>query len=75
MDLGSHPDTYLKPKATEQLIVRELRPSGNWRLRVPWSYGVRARIHLALRKFPYSKLPGRWSVAPEYYASSGPVTE
>jgi hypothetical protein len=72
MEMG-HPDIYLKPKAAEQLIVRQMPPSGEWRLRVPWSSGVRARIHLALRRFPYSKLPGRWSVAPEYYATSDTV--
>ena len=66
-------DSYLKPGQTEQLLIREI-PSGNeWRLRVPWSTGVRARVALALRK--HSKLPQFLRVAPEYYAYSDSVTK
>jgi hypothetical protein len=70
-----HPDIYLKPKATEQVTLRIVPASGEWRLRVPWSSGFRVRIHSALHKFPFSKLPGRLSVAPVYYATTDTVRE
>jgi len=70
-----HPEIYLKPKATEQVTLQKVPASGGWRLRVPWSSGVRVRIHSALHNFPYSKLPGRLSVAPVYYAASDTVKE
>ena len=70
-----HSEIYLKPKATEQVTLRKVPANGEWRLRVPWSSGVRVRIHLAVHKFPYSKLPGRLSVAPVYYATSETVKE
>ena len=62
-----HPDIYLKPKATEQVTLRIVPANGEWRLRVPWSS--------ALHNFPYSKLPGRLSVPPVYYATSDTVKE
>ena len=69
------PEIYLKPKATERVTLQIGSPNGEWRLRVPWSSGVRVRIDLALHKFPYSKLLGRFGVAPVYYATSDTVKE
>jgi len=66
-----HPDIYLKPKATEQVTLRipqgYVPANGEWRLRVPWSP--------ALHNFSHSKLPGRLSVPPVYYATSDTVKE
>jgi hypothetical protein len=70
-----HPDIYLKPKATEQVTLQIVPANGEWRLRVPWSSGVRVRIQLALHRFPYRKLLGRLGVAPVYYATSDTVKE
>jgi len=67
------PDIYLKPGQTELLLIQETPPGREWRLRVPWSTGVRARVALALRK--HSKLPQFLRVAPEYYAYSDSVTK
>ncbi|MBI1178309.1 hypothetical protein GC207_12810 [bacterium] len=70
-----HQEMYLKPKATERVTLRIQPASGEWRLRVPWSSGVRARIHSTLQKFPYWRLPERLSVAPVYYATGDKVKE
>lgn len=70
-----HQEIYLKPKATEQVTLQIVPANGEWRLRVPWSSGVRGRIYSVLDLFPYSKVPGRLSVAPVYYATSDTVKE
>ena len=66
-------DSLLKPGQAEQLIVGDDPPSVGWRLRVPWAWGTRARIALALRA--YSFVPNRLkaAAAQEYYAHSDPV--
>ena len=71
----AHPDIYLKPKATEQVNLEIERPNGEWRLRVPWSSGVRVRMQLALKKVPYFKLLERLRTVPVYYASSATIME
>jgi hypothetical protein len=70
-----HQEIDLKPKATEQVTLRIEPANSQCRLRVPWSSSVRVRVHSALNKFPYSKLPGRLSIAPVYYATSDTVKE
>ena len=66
-------DRYFKPKESEQLIIRDALPGREWRLRVPWSTGVRANVALAVRK--HSRLPQFLRIAPEYYAFSDSVVQ
>ena len=61
-------DSFLKPGQTERLMITETPASDEWRLRIPWSWGIRARFAIAARR--YSFLPWRLRVAPEYYAYS-----
>ncbi len=68
-----HPEICLKPGATEHVNLQIEPPNGEWRLRVPWSSGVRVRIQLALRSFQHSRLLGRLRAAPVYYASSDTI--
>jgi|SRR5581483_7476547 len=68
-----HPDIYLKPKTTERVTLRIAPPNGEWRMRVPWSSGVRVRIQEAVARFPYSRLLRRLGLARVYYATSNPV--
>ncbi len=73
------PDRYLRPKETERLFILETPPRWEWRLRVPWSTGIRARIiaHVGRKqsKMPLFLRRQLWRICPEYYASSDSVTQ
>jgi len=72
------PDRYLGAHEAEQLFIVETPPGPEWRLRVPWSSGKRARIIDAARKLskraPFLRAQ-LWRVASEYYACSDRVTQ
>jgi hypothetical protein len=65
------PDRFLKPGQAERLMITETPAGDEWRLRIPWSWGIRARVAVAARG--YSFLPGWIRVAPNFYACSDPV--
>ena len=66
-------DSFLKPGQAERLMITETPASDEWRLRIPWSWGVRARFAIAARRYPF--LPWRLRVAPNSYAYSDPVRD
>jgi len=66
-------DSFLKPGQTERLMITETPASDEWRLRIPWSWGIRARFAIAARRYPF--LPWRLRVAPNFYAYSDPVRD
>ena len=66
-------DNFLKPGQAEQLIVADVLPATEWRLRVPWCWGIRARIALALRGHSFVPNRLRAAATQEYYAHSDPV--
>jgi hypothetical protein len=69
MAAGPIMDSYLKPGGSEQLWIKGTPAFGGaWRLRIPWSVGVRAKLALTFRD--YRKLPQYLRLAPEYYACS-----
>ena len=70
---SSIPECYLRPGETEVLLVQEPPPAKPWRLRVPWSKGLRAKICSVFRRYSY--LPLFLRAAPEYYACSEPISD
>ena len=66
-------DNFLKPGQAERLIIGDNPPSTEWRLRVPWCWGTRARIALALRARSFVPNRVKAAAAQEYYAHSDPV--
>ena len=66
-------DSFLKPGQTERLMLTETPASDEWRLRIPWSWGIRARFAIAAKRYPF--LPWRLRVAPNFYAYSDPVRD
>jgi hypothetical protein len=67
-----HRDSYLKPGEIEHLTFRRPAITGQWRLMIPWSEGYRAKI--TERILQYKFIPPRFTVAPEYYATSAVTT-